>query len=147
MGQEYKFKAWSPFEGFQTIAIENDFEAIMWGLNHQVDIFTMDDKLVYSPNDDEESNFERLEQYGVRCIDDPMTGRMWVPITESEGNIFNAEQIEGLKKELAFYKDAYEKEVLENADLVHFKATALKYLTTEQREDIEDEMHDFPEII
>ncbi len=75
---DYKFKAWQPFEGYQTIAIEDDFEAIMWGLNHQVDIFTQDDKLVYSPNDDEEYNLERLEKYGVGCVDDPKTGRTWI---------------------------------------------------------------------
>lgn len=78
---EYKFKAWQPFEGerYQTIAIEDDFEAIMWGLNNQVDIYTQDGKLVYSSNDDEEINFERLEKYGVQCIDDE-NGRSWVRI-------------------------------------------------------------------
>ncbi|MEE3805440.1 hypothetical protein V2H29_00590 [Lysinibacillus fusiformis] len=73
---EYKFKAWQPFEEYQTIAIEDDFDAIMWGLDHQLDIFTQDNKLVYSPNDDEESNFERLEKYGVKCIDNK-NGRSW----------------------------------------------------------------------
>ncbi|UED78442.1 hypothetical protein FH508_0013315 [Lysinibacillus sp. CD3-6] len=45
-------------------------------MNHQVDIFAQDDKLVYSTNDDEESNFERLEKYGVQCIDNK-NGRCW----------------------------------------------------------------------
>jgi len=76
----YTFKAWQPYEGYQTIAIEDDFEAIMWGLNHQADIFTQDDKLVYSPNDDEEYNLERLAKYGVHCVDDE-NGRRWERIT------------------------------------------------------------------
>lgn len=73
---KYKFKIWQPFEGYQTIPIKDEFEAIMWGLNHQVDIFTQDDKLVYSPNDDEKSNIERLEKYSVQCIDNE-NGRCW----------------------------------------------------------------------
>jgi len=91
---EYKFKAWQPFEGCQTIAIEDHFDAIMWGLEHQVDIFMQDNELVYSPNDDEESNFERLEKYGVKCIDYE-NGRTWerIPLQSNKEQIIDIEKM------------------------------------------------------
>lgn len=65
-----KFKFWQPFDGYVDIEISDDYEAIMYGINNQLDIFTFDGKLVYSPNDDEDSNLWRLSKYGVTFVDD-----------------------------------------------------------------------------